>query len=226
MVLPSSCLDHVEVGKINVLTEQLISKKISRLPGFIIQAFQFIGFGALNFAAGAFCLNLFAFPTQIPVLWLPSGVMLAILFTTQRQRWPLILLALTIADFAAGLFIGLAANVAICFTFSHTIEVILAVLLIQRMTHQLKTTRMKRIWIAAAIGLVTFLFTALMAASFMYLLFATPFFTAWLSWYLSDSIGVLMVVPLVLAWTRLNLCAARSIAPGSLSWQPAWACWH
>lgn len=190
------------MGTIETFAHQFFSNKVSKLPKRLQQCLLWLGFGLLNFIAGAFCLYLFAFPTRIPALWLPSGILLAILFTTPRSQWPAAILLLTLADFAAGLFNGLNPVVAVSFSFSHTIESILAILLIQRFVGRAKPSQLKKLAIAVAIGAIAFLFTSLLAAAFMASLYSASFINSWLTWYLSDSIGVLMIVPIVLAWNQ------------------------
>lgn len=190
------------MGTLNAPTHPFFSSKFSKLTKPVLQSLPWLGLSLLNFGAGALCLYLFDFPPQIPALWLPGGILLAVLFNRPRSQWPLPFFLLTSADFAAGVFIGLTPLAAASFTFAHAIETILAILLIQRFLGREKPTQLKPLGIAAGIGTLAYLLASLLAAAFMVSFFSASFFNSWLTWYLSDSMGALMIVPVVLTWNQ------------------------
>jgi diguanylate cyclase (GGDEF)-like protein/PAS domain S-box-containing protein len=158
--------------------------------------------GGISFFAALLGLSLLAHPQRIPVLWLPSGILISILLIKPRREWLPLFLTLTAANFLACLITDFPIGTAIGYTFTYMIEGLLAVLVLQRIIgQQVQPFRLKQMGIALVIASGALSLTALLGATIAFLSFNVPFWSAWLTWALADGMGALLLVPIILAWS-------------------------
>ncbi len=94
-------------------------------------ALPLMGFGVAIFLAAIFGLNITNPSQHIPVLWLPSGIVLSILLLTPRNKWLPVFLVFTLANSLAFLVESFPAGSIIGFTFAYAAEALLAALIVQ-----------------------------------------------------------------------------------------------
>ena len=165
-------------------------------------ALPLIGLGAAAFLAAIFGLNLSGQPRHIPILWLPSGIVLSSLLLTPRKKWLPTFLVFTLAIFLAFLVEDYAIGAVTGFTFAYTAEALLVALVAQWIIGQ-KTNifSLKQMGIAVFTIGTLMLLTALLGATVAYISDQSPFLNTWLAWALADGIGILILVPIVMAWS-------------------------
>jgi signal transduction histidine kinase len=136
------------------------------------------------------------------IIWLPVGVGIAFLYLGGLQLWPGVL----VGDLLANNYSALPLGSAIGQTCGNVLEVIVATVLLRRLVRSgsplAGVTGLTRMLLAIAAG------TALSATvGTLSLLLGHVIATAaaprvWRTWWLGDSSGALVVVPLAVAWWR------------------------
>ena len=165
-------------------------------------ALPLIGIGASTFLAAIFGLNLSNDHWHIPIIWLPSGIVLSSLLLTPRKKWLPIFLVFTLAIFIAFLVEGFVIGTVTGFTFAYTAEALLVALVAQWIVGQKpKMFSLQQMGAAIfSIG-VLMLLTSLLGATVAYLSNQSPFVSTWLAWALADGMGMVILVPIVIAWS-------------------------
>jgi signal transduction histidine kinase len=151
------------------------------------------------------------------ITWLPVGVGIAFLYLRGVQFWP----GVVIGDLLSNNYSALPFGAALGQTFGNLLEVVVATILLHRLVRRgspLATVGgVGRMMIAISVG------TALSATIGSLSLLLGDVITAhevpkvWRTWWLGDSTGALLVVPLALAWFRPlhpNLWRNRRVEAG------------
>ncbi len=168
------------------------------------------GLRALGLAAGFIALKAVSAglvfpPQQNALLWLPSGLSLAVLLRADRQRWPAYLAAIFLAEFGAVWAYGDPPAVAACWAVGNCLRSWVGALLMRHGAGRwAQFTRVREVAVfLLAAGLLSPLPSATLGAGAAALAYGTRSFWAdWLIWYLSDALGGLLVTPLLLSWLR------------------------
>ena len=140
---------------------------------------------------------------NVTSVWPPSGIALAALLIFGIRLWP----AVTIGAFTVNYIEGLSLLPAIGIATGNTLAALTGVLLIQKMIRDDPLDTLQGVLIlvmgggllatmvSATIGTMTLLDAGLATRP--------DFGSIWLTWWLGDSGGVLLLTPLILAWRRL-----------------------
>jgi len=134
--------------------------------------------------------------------WPPSGFMLGVLLWRPRREWPLLVLAFFVANVVAN---GIGAGripTSLGFGFANCVESLAAAwLLIRFLGAPLTMGKLREV-----IGLITLAtlvsnaFTAMLGAAVTTLGFGAPFWSSWRVWWIADSVGMLLVTPVIVSW--------------------------
>ena len=185
-------------------------------------------FTALYYAAGRLGLSLAFIHASTSAVWPPTGIALAALLFLGRQAWPVVAIGAFLVNFStAGLLVTSAAIAA-----GNTLEALIGARLIQRYARGLavfdRTPDILRFAlvvigasaIAATVGVMT-LTTAGLAST-------GDAASIWLTWWLGDTVGAMVVLPLLLLWKqpftgewnvrRLVELAALAVSVVVVSW--------
>jgi len=136
------------------------------------------------------------------ILWLPVGVGIAFLYLGGLRYWPGVL----IGDLFANNYMALPVGAALGQTCGNMLEVLLATVLLRRLVR--RGSPLDSVggvgWLVVAIAAGTALSATVGALSLLLgdviNWHAAP--KVWRTWWLGDSSGALIVVPLALAWYR------------------------
>jgi PAS domain S-box-containing protein len=164
------------------------------------------------FAAAEFGLSLASVHTNVSPVWPPTGVAIAALLILGRSFWPAILAGAFGANLLTHISVLTAAGIAA----GNTLEALTAWYLLsqveRRADRQLDSVR----------GVLRFvLFAALLSPAVsatignvsLCLGGAAPwggFFQLWLTWWLGDGFGALVIAPFILSWTMRRPAQTRS----------------
>jgi len=137
------------------------------------------------------------------IVWLPAGVGISFVYLRGLRLWPGVLIGdLWAHDHYANVSLGVAGGL----TVANLLEVLVGAVLIQRLIRggdPLKnTSTLARLWGALAVATLT---SALIGAASLRLggLVSSDTMPELIrTWWLGDFVGTLVVVPLVLAWSR------------------------
>lgn len=157
-------------------------------------------------------------------VWPPSGIALACLLLWRRNVWP----AITIAAIAVNLTAGAPFLAAVGIGIGNTLEPLLACLLLQKFFNFRKSfDRLKDV--------VAFIFVAVLAAPMIsaslgvFSLYMAGMIPengqgmAWLSWWIGDGLGNMIIASLILVWVarlkswdRIDISAANIVEVSAL----------
>jgi signal transduction histidine kinase len=132
------------------------------------------------------------------LVWPPTGVALAALVIFGVEHWPGVTLGALMANIGAGAAAGVATGIAL----GNTLEAVIGATMVMRMAgpdRGLGTLRSVAALVAAALG--STLVSATVGVASMVggnVIAAEQIATTWLSWWLGDVIGALVVAPLLL----------------------------
>ena len=142
--------------------------------------------------------------THITLVWLPTGIAVAALLKWGRGVWPGIYLGAFLVNLAIGSAWPLAAGIAA----GNTLGPLIAMWWLQRVEFQPTLNRQKDVglfFIAAALGMAV---SASFGVANLYLAGLIPaaaLGSAWLAWWMGDTVGVLLIGPLLLTLTQKNI---------------------
>lgn len=158
-------------------------------------AFRPVLAGLLYFVAAALSLRLAIGQAGIATFWPASGILFAILFATTPRRRPLYLATAAIGSIVANLEAGTPVWSTLGYTVANIVEPSLGVWL-------LSLRRACRVTFTAPEGLSCFCKAATMctavSAAVSTVLTQGWSSSFWLSWFVTDLLGILIVAPLIL----------------------------
>ncbi len=135
------------------------------------------------------------------LVWPPTGIALAALLIFGKKLWPAILLAAFFANFIQ----GAPWHVAFGISVGNTLEALAAVYLLHKVAHfKNYFEELRDAWtfvIIAALG--STLISAIIGTASLYfghVIAAESLFKTWLSWWVGDMLGNLIVAPFLLLW--------------------------
>jgi signal transduction histidine kinase len=136
------------------------------------------------------------------IVWLPVGVGIAALYLAGVRYWPGVL----VGDLLTIGYAGLPLDPGLGQTFGNVLEVIVAALLIRRLVPRgspLDTVAgLGRLMAALFVGTLVSATIGTFSLYLGHVVAASHATSVWRTWWLGDACGALVVVPLVLAWSR------------------------
>jgi signal transduction histidine kinase/CheY-like chemotaxis protein len=173
------------------------------------EAVRVAAFGLLYYLLAAWSAGL-PVQTRLPLFIFPaSGLALGVLLVTPRRRWLPRLAAVLMANILLGLGLGVPPGRTIAAAAIATAMPLAVALALRRLAGP-------RVRIESTAGVVRFLFVifpamallSLPEAIFSLVRYEAPVYEQWLVAFVSGTMGLLVVAPLVLAWTRRGVRAA------------------
>ena len=153
-------------------------------------------------------------PSGVVVIWAPAGVMLALLVLMPYRSWPAAAIGGFAGNFLADFVSGHLVVISLAGATANILESVLAAWLVvhfcRRPVH-LRTLRDVLGLVVLAAGLANAV-TALLGAAVLVVGSTFTFAGGWFAWWIGDGVGMLVVAPLILAWTGV------AQAPPKLRW--------
>lgn len=170
---------------------------------------------------GAFCglkalSAFFVFaPQESAAVWLPSGLTLAVFLRAERRRWPVYLLAVFLAELMLVPLYGDPPGMAFFWALGNCLRTVVGAGLMRRWLDPPVTFARPRdvVGLLVAGGLLSPLPSATLGIGGVALfvpLSSEAFWKGWLSWYLSDALGAVLLAPLLLTWRAERFWPRRS----------------
>jgi signal transduction histidine kinase len=161
------------------------------------------GLTAVYFAAGRFGLSLAFINESASAVWPPTGIAIAALLLIGTDTWPAIAVGSFLVNLTTSGVVASSAAVAV----GNTVEALTAAWLTRRFAHGRdafeRPADIVRFALFAAVGATTIAASigtaALVAAR---LAPQRDAGSIWLTWWLGDTVGALLVPPLLLLWPR------------------------
>jgi signal transduction histidine kinase/integral membrane sensor domain MASE1 len=169
---------------------------------------QELGPRLLLFLVAFVCLKAvsawFVFPPQEnSAIWLPSGLTVAVLLRSRRERWPLWLTVIFLLEAVTVLYYDRHLGLAVVWGVGNVVRTWVAAGLMRRWLELPVTFSRTRdvTGLLLAAGVAGPLFSATLGVGAVALWMGTSNFWAdWLSWFLSDGLGGVLVAPVLLTW--------------------------
>lgn len=158
--------------------------------------------GLLYFAGAQLGMTASAMSEGIAIFWLPNGILLAALLLARTRDWPAYLLAAILAEILADMP-RFTLGQALGFAAINLFECLLAATLLRRVATPFTFDQLRHAVWFGAIALLLAPGLAALAGAAIHAMDAdaqASFWSYWKIWWVGDSLGVLMVVPLVLGW--------------------------
>ncbi|MBF0619407.1 MAG: PAS domain S-box protein [Candidatus Omnitrophica bacterium] len=150
----------------------------------------------------------FLFPDSHHVLmavWPAGGVGLASLLLSPRRLWPAIILALFAAGNVANILEHRLLINSLGFMTANVMESLGCAWLIIRLCGPVvRFDRVQEIWALLLAATVVNAFSACLGASVASLTSGSSFGTFWMSWWISDGLGILIVAPFIVTWSDVH----------------------
>ena len=146
------------------------------------------------------------------IVWLPVGVGIAYLYRRGLVFWPGVLLG----DLLANDYTRLPLGTALAQTVGNVLEVVLAAYLLRRAARSGyllgRVDGLVRLLPPLALATMVSATVGTLASRVGGVITPGAFLTVWRTWWLGDACGALVVVPLVLAWSRPRSALSRARA--------------
>lgn len=160
--------------------------------------------GAAYFAAAHVSIVLAGLTGDVAAIWPPNGILLAALLLLPAGRWPSAALAATAAMLGVNLLDGDAIAAGLGFAVANLLECLLVAALLRRLgigAAMLDSVRHVLLYVlatilAAALG-------ATVGAAVVVSTYGGAFWAAWPGWWIADLLGLLVVTPVLTAWSAL-----------------------
>lgn len=148
----------------------------------------------------------FLFPEAERVLmavWPAGGIGLAALLLSSRRQWPANLVVLFLAGHLANLMAGRPALASLGFMTATVLESLTCALVLQRWCgERLEFTRVREIIALLGAATLANAGTAVMGAATSLLTSGASFWEFYWTWWVANGLGILLVTPLLVCWTR------------------------
>ena len=151
-------------------------------------------------------------PGAITNVWFANAAAMAVLATAPRRRWPLLLLAVTLANLAANWLLRDNLLLSASFVPGNLVELGLGAWLLRRQGLALNFDKSPAAFARtlAYAGLLPQVAGASLGAATLQWHGFASFQSAWLGWYVDSTLGALAVLPLALALRQAQLNGTRT----------------
>ncbi|RTL49467.1 MAG: PAS domain S-box protein [Rhodocyclaceae bacterium] len=156
------------------------------------------------FIAGWFGLTIPYSGSFITLVWLPTGISVAALLRFGSSLWP----GVYVGAFAVNLLIGSSPLLAACIAVGNTLAPLLGVYGLKRGGFHSALDRQRDIFLLCLVAAGSMTLSASGGVLSLYmagLLAREAIFSSWLTWWLGDSVGVLLGAPLLLTLSLSNV---------------------
>lgn len=165
---------------------------------------------SLSYFLAAELGHLFSFPGNFASFWPPSGVFLAAMTMTPAARWPLYFIGALVAHIASDIGLhGQPFGVFAGFYAANALDALVAASALRALIgHPLSVERVNNVITLIGCVMASAACGAVVGAAVVASHYGAPFGPAWLTWWISSLLGVLLVVPAVSSavviqpWTR------------------------
>jgi len=159
------------------------------------------------FAAGYLGLLMPAVGTSVTLIWLPTGISVAVFFLGGYRYWP----AISVAAFLVNVATGQHWLAALGISFGNTLAPFLSARLLGRLNFQPDFERNRDILLLALAAHTGMLVSASNGIAVLFLSGALTgeYLKAWLCWWAGDSMGIIAAAPLLMVAHRNSLQEIR-----------------
>ena len=174
-------------------------------PGVLTQAIELTVLFAAYVLSARLGLMISPVSGFATLVWPPTGIALAALLLRGLRLWPAVMLGAVVANVWSGASVGVAVGIGI----GNTLEALLAVFLLARVSRiRLGLDRLEDVLalIFLAAGLSTAVSATIGVAVLRWASIVQPgdVVETWRAWWVGDALGDLVAAPLLLTWSGLE----------------------
>src|SRR2546427_2214511 len=188
---------------------------MGRLPipsrGLFPLALSILGLAAAYFVAGKFGLSLALVNTSTTAVWPPTGIALAALLLLGLRVWPGIAIGAFLVNLTTTADLPSSVGIAV----GNTLEAIVGAHLVNTFANGSRAFErpqdvLKFALLAALLGTIVSATIGTISLALAGLAAAGSMGAIWLTWWLGDASGAIVVAPVLLTWTHSDLRAQSS----------------
>jgi PAS domain S-box-containing protein len=161
---------------------------------------------------------------QVSAVWPASGVGLSLLLLTPRERFRSTLALLALVTFASNLVMCGSAPMSAGFTLANTVELGFGALLLRGAPDSpLSFARVRDVLRLALVASFATAGPAVIGAASAGLVTDAPFLSTFVTWWISDALGILLLTPLIVSFARPEPAHRQMSVVEALVFALAWA---
>lgn len=138
-------------------------------------------------------------------VWPPTGIALAALLLFGVSLWP----GITLGVFLGSLLTGAPLELAVGMSIGNTLEAVVAAIILQRfLDFHPSLDRIQDVTALAVVAFFSTMISATFGASILMLSGLAPstaFGSIWITWWIGDLLGALVVTPFIITWSSADL---------------------
>ncbi|MBL8850203.1 MAG: diguanylate cyclase [Planctomycetaceae bacterium] len=173
----------------------------------------YAGVFGVAYLAAAELGHALSFSGDFATFWPPSGLFVGGLLIADRRRWPVLCAATLCANLISDVqFHGKAVPVSFGFWVANATEAFAGAALVRRFSGpQFILDRLRNVlWIYTVPALLTPMLGAVIGAVVVAVAFDAEFWSSWLTWWISDVVGIVAFAPLIVSvhaelWDRIRI---------------------
>jgi two-component system, cell cycle sensor histidine kinase and response regulator CckA len=176
--------------------------RLSR-AGLAPRAALMMAVAAGAYFAGARAGYALQIPAGIVTLWPPAGIMLGLLLHCRRSDWPAVVAGGLLASTASDRFSGYSIPLAMWAAVANLGESLFAAWILTRGGRRVRLDTLRGV-LELVVGavLAANALTAVVGALMLHVGFDTALHVAWLTWWVGDGLGMLIVAPVIIVAAR------------------------
>ena len=153
-------------------------------------------------------------PEQVAGFWLPNGMLVGVLVLRDRREWRWLLAGAGAANLLANLWIGNSFGLSLGFVVGNLVESwVAAWALVRYVGTPITLGRLREVFGLVAVSAVPACFCgAVLGTTLVTLTSGAPFWPVWRVWLVADFLGLLLVIPFVLAWSGSGALTIRLLS--------------
>ena len=189
--------DHAVAAVRLGLYRKGMGSKLVKISKYLLQSLLIV---LVYFASAKLGLSLAGATKQVTLVWPPTGIALFVLFVFGLNKWPAVALGAFLANITTDETFQIAGGIAI----GNTLEAVVGAYLLKRFNfnrffHQTKDVF---VFVFFAVLLSTTVSATLGVSSLIYggIGAWSHFFPVWLTWWVGDAIGSIIVAPFLFTW--------------------------
>jgi integral membrane sensor domain MASE1 len=196
-----------------MLGQNALSKALGSVDHPLLRALRYLLVLALlvgwYFFAAQIGLVLRVYYGDITPLWPPSGIALALLWRYGLQWWPVIV----VGEFCVALSLAQPPHMGLVGGIAQSLEALTATLLLTRLRVEQTLSKPTQVSLFVVVGaLLPPLVSASIGATALSAygqISAASYLSVWMTWWLGDAMGILIVTPFIVQWSRWPFANAR-----------------
>jgi PAS domain S-box-containing protein len=184
-------------------------------PPRMRRVFFLVAAGVAYFLANNLALLLPDSGRVLAAVWPAGGIGLAALLLTPKKRWPAVLLILFVAGNLGNLAAGRHLASSLGFMTANICETSASAWLICRWGGpEIRFDKISQVRALLTAATIVNAATAFIGAATAALGFGANFWTFYLTWWIADALGILVIAPVIVTWLKPHGIAGR--------WRPFW----